>query len=179
MPVFDDRAIIEFLRRSYFAVDGLWFLGVESEFSSEDALRIDEKVWDVLPKIQARKAREILKIDGGSLSDLALALWLRFAAEGCVHRVTKRTSHELRIEISECPWYALLKKSGRQDIGPEICERICTRDYAGWAAQFSGDIEFSIEQKISEGAPACEFLFTRPFSEEKASLPDAERKAAG
>ena len=177
MPAFDDKAVIEFLRRSYFAVDGLWFLRAEEACGYKDALRLDEEVWEVMPKVQARKARELLGIQGGSLADLALGLRLRFAAEGCEHRVVERTDDILKIDLPACPWLAGLRKSGRESIAPDICERICTRDYAGWAAEFSKDIEFHFEGNLSEGAPACRFVFTR--ARDVQSGDDSELEAAG
>jgi len=65
----DERVITEYLRRSYSAVDGLWFMMVEKEFSFDDALKIDESVWGVLPKIQSRKAKELLCLEGKGLAD--------------------------------------------------------------------------------------------------------------
>jgi len=179
MAAFDDKAIIEFLRRSYFAVDGLWFVRIEDEHSYEEAMRLDEQVWEILPKIQARKARELLKIKGGSLADLALGLWLKFASEGYVHRVMERTPHVLRIGIGACPWLEILRNAGRMSRAAGICDRICTRDFAIWAGQFSKDIEFSLESKLSEGAPACELLFTRPRAASALPEPNAEMEAAG
>ena len=175
--MFDDKAIIEFLRRSYFAVDGLWFIRIEDEHSFEEAIRLDEQVWEILPRIQARKARELLKIEGGTLADLALGLWLKFAAEGYDHCVVERTTDVLRISVSECPWLSILEKAGRTSKAAEICDSICTRDFSTWAAQFSPGINFSLERKLSEGAPACELLFT--CSAEIQPSPSAEREAAG
>ena len=174
--MFDDKAIIEFLRKSYFAADGLWFVRIEAEHSFEEAMRLDEQVWETLPKIQARKARELLRIEGGTLADLALGLWLKFAAEGYDHRVVERTPDILRINISECPWLRILEKAGRTSKAAELCDRICTRDFSTWAAQFSPGINFSLERKLSEGPPACELLFTR--SAQIQPTPCAEREAA-
>ncbi len=175
MIVFDEKAIIEFLRKSYFAADGLWFLAVENAYSYDDALRLDEEVWRVLPKIQARKARELLGINDGSLSDLALALGLRFSAEGCDHRITEQTQNVLKIEMHSCPWLAALQRSCRTSLAKEICERICVLDYKTWAAQFSSDINFSLRRMMSTGAPSCELVFMVEPS--KHSAP--ERKTAG
>ena len=47
----------EYFRRSYTAVDGLWFMKVEERMGFEQALQIDEAVWRILPKIQARALR--------------------------------------------------------------------------------------------------------------------------
>lgn len=179
VAAFDDKTVIEFLRRSYFAVDGLWFIRAEDELSYADAMRLDEQVWEIMPKIQARKARQLLKIETGTLADLALALWLRFAAEGLEYRVIERTPDVLRIEILTCPWLDGLRKSGRMQIAPDVCERICTLDYSGWAAEFSKDIEFSFECKLSEGAPGCIMRFARTCESAEQPHLDEKREAAG
>lgn len=177
MAIIDDKAIIEFLRRSYFAVDGLWFVRLEEEHSYEEALRLDEQVWEILPKIQARKARELLGIDGHSLADLGLGLWLKFASEGYRHKVMERSSHLLRICVDTCPWLEIMKKTGRMSKAAGICDRICTRDFAVWAREFSDRIDFSLESKLSEGCEACELLFTVPLEAGKLSADEME--AAG
>jgi len=178
MPVFDEKAVIEYLRRSYMAVDGLWFVKAEEMLSRSDALKLDEQVWEVLPKIQARKARELLRVEGGSLRDLALALWLKFAAEGYEYRVAERTSHVLRIHIHVCPWLEILRKAGKMSQAAEICDRICGREGAIWAREFSPDIEFSLESRIPDGAPVCNFLFTRPLAADTLPPPEVQMEAA-
>jgi hypothetical protein len=178
MPVFDERAVIEYLRRSYIAVDGLWFVKAEELLSSEEAMILDEQVWQIMPKIQARKAKELLKIEGGSLRDLALALWLKFAAEGYEHRVAERTPHILRIHVHVCPWLEVLKKAGRMSTAADVCDRICAREGVIWAREFSPDIEFRLESKLSEGAPVCNLLFTRPLLADTMPPPVEQMEAA-
>jgi len=179
MPVFDEKAVIEYLRRSYMAVDGLWFVKAEERLSRQEAVALDEAVWDVLPKIQARKAKELLTIGGGSLSDLALALWLKFAAEGYDYQVAERTPHILRIHIHACPWLEVLRKAGRMETAGEICERICAREGVIWAREFSPDISFCLESKLSEGAPVCNLLFTKPLATDTVPPPEQQMEAAG
>ena len=157
----DDKSIAEFLRRSYFAADGLWFVAVEEGFSYEDALRLDEKVWEILPRIQARKARELLGIEGDSLADLERGLALKFEAEGYVTRAVESSPDRLEIAVTECPWFAIMKKAGRESRAGEICDRICTRDFAGWAARFSEEFRLSIEGKLPDGETACVLVFGR------------------
>ena len=77
----DQTILTDYLRRSYFAVDGLWFSMVEKETSFEEALALDEQVWAVLAKIQARKAKELLHIEGGSIADLLKGLEVKLEAE--------------------------------------------------------------------------------------------------
>lgn len=175
--MYDDKAIIEFLRRSYFAVDGLWFVRVEQEHSYDEALRLDEQVWEILPKIQARKACELLHIQGSALADLALALNLKFIAEGYDYRVMEQVHDTLRIGISACPWLAILQKSGRMSKAVEVCDRVCTRDFSGWAAEFSEGIAFSLPKKLPDGASVCELVFT--YSRELVPDSRVEKEAAG
>ena len=49
----------EYFRRSYTAIDGLWFMKLEAKFGFETALEIDTAVWEVFPKIQARFLRAL------------------------------------------------------------------------------------------------------------------------
>ena len=54
----------EYFRRSYTAADGLWFMMVEERLGFEQALQIDEAVWKVLPKIQARTMKGMMHLAG-------------------------------------------------------------------------------------------------------------------
>jgi len=152
--------IIEYLRKSYLASDGLWFLTVEKEYSYEEALRLDEVVWSILPKIQARKAKDLLKLEGTSVSDLAKALELKFVGEGSSHRIVDQSPTYLKIEVTSCVWLETLRKSGRDCIAQDVCERICHRELIVWAEQLVGDITVSLPSMMSRGQPACEIVFT-------------------
>ncbi|MGD9519267.1 MAG: DUF6125 family protein, partial [Armatimonadota bacterium] len=50
--------------RAYQAVDGLWFMMVEQADGFPKALQLDEQVWQVLAKIEAREDRELLGCTG-------------------------------------------------------------------------------------------------------------------
>jgi len=56
---------LEYFRLSYTAVDGLWFMKVEERMGFEQALQIDEAVWAVLPKIQARALKAMMNLPSG------------------------------------------------------------------------------------------------------------------
>ena len=53
--------VIEYFHRSFKTVDGLWFAKVGDSYGFEVALRTDEEVWKVLPKIQARMLKAMGK----------------------------------------------------------------------------------------------------------------------
>jgi len=156
--MFDDRTICEYLRRSYFAADGLWFMKVEERLDFEEALRLDVEVWGILAKIQARKARELLAIEGRTLADLMSALQLRFAAEQYGYGIVSQQPNRIEIEIAACPWIELLRKSGREDLAARVAEAICPTDLGGWAREFDPAIRVTLPQRMCEGATACRLV---------------------
>lgn len=165
MPTFDDSVLIEFLRRSYFVTDGLWFVRAEAEHGYDEALRLDEQVWDIVPKIQARKARELLDLHAESLPEMVRCLELKFRAEGHGYRVVEISSHRAVVEVTECPWLSALVRSGREELAKDICDRICTREATVWASEFSSDIEFRFDCRVPCGGSCCRLVFTRPRNE--------------
>jgi len=153
--------IIEMLRRSYFAVDGLWFVMVEEDEDPERAMELDERVWRVMPKIQARKARELLGCDGDSPADVARGMALKLAAEGHDYEVRVTSPAEAEIVITKCPWREVLAASGRTYLGPEIADRICATEGAMWASEFGADLQFELAEAICHGDDRCRLVFRR------------------
>lgn len=161
--------IVEMLRRSYFAVDGLWFVMLEEDGGLEHAMEIDERVWQVMPKIQARKARELMHADGDTPGTLVRCMALKLAAEGHRYDVSFTNPREAAIVISKCPWHDILVDSGREHLGPEIAGRICATEAAGWANEFSpGDgprIEAEMAESICNGDDRCLYIFRQAADE--------------
>ena len=62
--------------RNLWAVDGLYFLGIEGKFDTESATEIDKNVWEIMGKIEARRIKESFEIVGHDLHDLVKALKL-------------------------------------------------------------------------------------------------------
>jgi hypothetical protein len=60
--------------RNLWAVDGLYFLGIEEKDSTDVATSIDAKVWEVMGKIEARKLKEFLGITGADIASMMKAL---------------------------------------------------------------------------------------------------------
>lgn len=151
---FTDAQIADFLRKSYFVVDGLWFVKTEEKRGFEEAMGQDEAVWKVMSKVQARKAKELLGITDGSLEDLARAFQLKLSAEGYDFDV-ESGENEVRLQVNVCPWYEVLKSSGRTHIAEIIAERICAREFVGWVKEFSPGIEFQILGRLCVEADNC------------------------
>ena len=60
--------------RNLWAVDGLYFLGIEEKYGTEVATDIDQKVWETMGKIEARKIKEFFHITNLSIPSLMQAL---------------------------------------------------------------------------------------------------------
>ena len=60
--------------RDLWAVDGLYFLGIEERFGTEAATEIDRKVWEVMGKIEARRLKKFLGLEDGDIPTMMKAL---------------------------------------------------------------------------------------------------------
>lgn len=147
----------EYLHRSYTSVDGLWFVKVEEKFGFDTALDIDEEVWKIVPKIQARFLKEKLKRKSG-LDALLECFSEKLKLDGFKFK-TEKTANKLKIIISSCPWHNIMIKSNRTSLSEEVGSRICNAEYSVWAHEFGDGIKFRIEGKICTGSPSCTLIF--------------------
>lgn len=60
--------------RDLWAVDGLYYLGIEEAFGTEAATEIDRKVWEIMGKIEARRLKEFFNIKGNDIPTVMKAL---------------------------------------------------------------------------------------------------------
>jgi hypothetical protein len=60
--------------RDMWTVDGLYFLGIEEQFGTEAATEIDRKVWEVMGKIEARRLKEFLGLNGNDIPSMIKGL---------------------------------------------------------------------------------------------------------
>ena len=56
--------------RNMWAVDGLYFLGIEEKYGTEIATEIDAFVWKTMGKIEARKIKNFFNIKGDDVSSM-------------------------------------------------------------------------------------------------------------
>jgi hypothetical protein len=146
-----------YLQRSYGAVDGLWFMKVEEYTGFDKALDIDEKVWQVMPKIQARTMKSFLGKDNG-LAALRECFEAKLTLDGFIYSVEADES-SFTIIITQCPWYEKLVKSKRTHLAEKISTRICTAEYSGWAAEFGCTFAFKSPGRICSGCKDCGLRF--------------------
>ena len=156
--VLESEMLVEFLRRSFFAVDGLWFVKVEEEVDFERALELDARVWEVMAKIQARKARELLGATGNSPGELARCLALKFAAEAHDFEVAEEDNGRVEVVIRDCSWLEIMRKAGREHLAQRVAEAICRRELEVWGREF-GVSRHEMTDHLCAGGEACRHVF--------------------
>ncbi|HPT19612.1 MAG TPA: DUF6125 family protein [Methanothrix sp.] len=157
----------EYFRRSYAAVDGLWFMKVEQALGFDQALKLDEAVWRVLPKIQARTLKGMMNLKGG-LPDLNKALAVRLELEGFSFEIEDRKDG-FAVIVSRCPWHEIMVRSGRESLSDKVSDLICRVENSTWAGEFDADaekgtergIKFEREQRICRNEGRCVLRFWR------------------
>lgn len=151
------KQIADYFHRSYSAVDGLWFMKIEEKQGFEAALDIDNEVWKVFPKIQARLLKSMGSL-GNGLDALYECLTTKLAIEGFKFEA-KKHGDGFTITVNECPWHNLMVKAGREKLSGRVGTLICNTEYLVWASEFGADIRFELQRQICEGASACTLKF--------------------
>ena len=155
--VLSTKEAIEYMHQNFTKVDGLWFVKVEERFGFDAALETDEKVWQVLPKMQARFLKKKLSLEDGFAS-FVVCIKNKLRLDN--FDFTARKSKDfLKIVIARCPWHQIMIKSGRKDLSKKIGSAICPAEYAAFAKEFGTEIDFTIECRICMGEASCTMLF--------------------
>jgi hypothetical protein len=156
-----DAQIAEYFHRSYKTVDGLWFMKVEERLGFDPALDIDNEVWKVMPKVQARKLKSMSGLDKG-LDALFECLTTKQTIDGFRFTAEKDADgNGFVMTISTCPWHELLVKSKRQHLSGKIGTLICDTEYGVWASEFGDDIAVEFGDRICKGCRECVLRFRR------------------
>jgi hypothetical protein len=153
-----ERQITEYWHRSYRTVDGLWFMKVEEKYGFDVALDIDDQVWRVFPKIQARMMKSMGGLENG-VECLFEAVTTKLYLEGFVFEA-ERIDGGFRIVVSECPWHNIMVTAGREGLSGRVGTLICNSEYSVWASEFGRDIRFELGDQICEGCKTCVLNFS-------------------
>ena len=156
----NDEQIAAFYHRSYTAVDGLWFMKVEEKYGLDTALDVDNEVWKVLPKIQARMLKSMMKMENG-IEALFECFTAKLLLDGFRFKTEKaQNDSAFTVIIESCPWYDLITKSGREHLAEKVGALICNTEYSGWAAEFGDNIRFELQDQICKGSKSCILQFS-------------------
>jgi len=160
-----DEQKAEYFRRSYVAADGLWFMKVEEMCGFEATLKLDEAVWKVLPKIQARTIKAMMKL-GSGLEGLQEAIAARLCLEGFDYDL-KIQENGFEVIVKKCPWHDLMIGSKRGELSEKVGDLICRVENSVWSQEFKeidtdfGEIGFEREDMICKGRSRCVLRFYR------------------
>jgi hypothetical protein len=156
-----DKQLATYLLRCYMAVDGLWFMKLEETLGFDTALEIDNKVWKVMPKINSRTLKALLKLEKG-MEALFVCFTTKLALEGYVFETEKSENPQsFKVIVNKCPWYDVLIKSGREKIAERVCTLICHTTCTTWTPEFGDDIKFEIQAWKCRGSDYCVLQFSR------------------
>lgn len=159
MPELNDKQVAEFYRRSYTTADGLWFMKVEDRFGFDVALDVDNEVWKVLPKIQARMLKSMMNKDKG-IEALFECLVTKLTLDGFRFTAEHATDNRgFRLIIEKCPWHDLMVKSGRENLSVQVGTVVCNSEYSVWAAEFDDKILFKLQDQLCKKAETCVLQF--------------------
>ncbi len=159
MSHLNDQQVADYFRRCYTAVDGLWFVKTEQKLGFDGALDVDDEVWKVMPKIQARALKALLGLQRG-IDALFECFTTKHTIEGFTFKAEKDADGRgFAVSVSDCPWLQLLVKSNRQHLAEKVGTRICNSEYGTWAAEFGDDIRFELGEMICKGDKVCTLKF--------------------
>ena len=147
------QQVADYFNRSYKAVDGLWFMKVEEKYGFDSALELDNEVWKVIPKIQARMIKSFLGLENGSAA-LLKSLITKLELEGFKFTVKKKDKG-FRITITNCPWHNLMIKSGRENLAKLVGKTICTTEYQVWTSEIEKNITFKLISQKCDKSEHC------------------------
>jgi len=155
-----EKEKLEYFHSSYVKVDGLWFVKTEEASGFENALKLDEQVWNIMPKIQARFLKKISGLDKG-LEGLLECLSTKLVLEDYIFETEEQDdANGFTISIKECPWHKLMVKSGREQLSGKIGPKICGAEYGVWAREFGDDIRFELKDSLCKGGGVCLLEFS-------------------
>lgn len=153
MTTLNSQQIAEYFRRSYTTADGLWFMKVEEKYGFDVALEVDDEVWKVLPKIQARLIKKFLNLKEGPdalLEGLKAKLELedfKFTSE--------KTANGFQISVTDCPWHNLMIKSGREHLAEKVGKKICSTEYQVWVSELAAKMKFTLKSQKCGKSDCC------------------------
>lgn len=153
MAKLSSKQVAEYFNRSYKAVDGLWFLKVEEKFGFDKALELDNEVWKIMPKIQVRLLKTFFDLENIKLNLLDSVI-TKLDLEGFKF-TTKKSEKGFRITITDCPWYNLMIKSGRENLAKLVGKTICNTEYQIWVSEFGKENKFELVSQKCDKSKYC------------------------
>ncbi len=123
--------------RNLWAIDGLYFLGIEEKDGTEAATSIDAKVWEVMGKIEARKLKEFLTITTNDIPSMMKALRYTTWALDLENKEIEITQDHALIRNTHCRVQHTRLNKGLSEFG---CKPVRLGFLKAFAREFNPDI---------------------------------------
>jgi len=105
---------IMILSKNFLTIDGYWFLGVEERYGAEAAIELDRRAWEQYAVSEAKRIKELLEINEGTLADLGRALQLVcFSPSSGVE--TRLLDGRLIMTVTKCRPQRARTRDGREE----------------------------------------------------------------
>ncbi|MEA3558077.1 MAG: DUF6125 family protein [Candidatus Thermoplasmatota archaeon] len=139
----DKYAELTFMHlRNMWAVDGLYYLGIEERFGTEAATEIDTFVWKVMGKIEARKLRRLLGL-GDDIDSMVRGLKFSGWAMDLEDKEWEETENGMILRNVKCRVQDTRVRDG-QGVFP--CKKVRFGFLKEFARQFNENIEVQCDQ---------------------------------
>jgi hypothetical protein len=159
----DERMELFFTHiRSVWAVDGLYFLGIERKFGTAGATEIDRGVWEEMAVIEAKRLKKCLNLGGSDLKTMMRALQFSSWALDL---------EEKEVVVDENAGRAVLRNLNcrtqntriKKGLGEFPCKPVRSGYLVAFAREFNPKIEVACMTCPPDRHPAdlwCEWEFT-------------------
>jgi hypothetical protein len=156
----DKYADLTFMHlRNMWAVDGLYYLGIEERFGTEAATEIDAFVWKIMGKIEARKILKLMDL-GDDLDSMIKGLKFSGWAMDLDDKEWEEVDDGVLLRTIKCRIQLTRQKDGL-DVFP--CKVVRWGFLQAFAKAFNGNIEVLCNQcppDELETGKWCEWKFT-------------------
>jgi hypothetical protein len=171
MSRIEDRKIIEEISkdkisdfmfmhlRNMWSVDGLYYIFIEEEYGTDVATEIDRKVWEVMGKIEARRLKEILDINGDDINNMIFALKHSGWALDLEEKDIQVKDNKAFIRNTKCRVQSTRLKKGLKEFS---CKQVRSGFLRSFAKEFNANIELRCNVCPPDDHPRdlwCEWIF--------------------
>jgi hypothetical protein len=145
--------------RNLWAVDGLYYLGIEEEWGTNDATKIDQQVWAIMGKIEARRLKEFLNITTNDISALVQALQYSGWALDLEDKEIEQTTDKAIFRNKSCRIQKTRLKNNLNEFG---CKPVRFGYLTAFAKEINPDIQVTCSVCPPDNHPNelwCEWIF--------------------
>ncbi|MBU0496729.1 MAG: hypothetical protein KKC68_00370 [Candidatus Thermoplasmatota archaeon] len=146
--------------RNLWAVDGLYYLGIEQRWGTPQATEVDQQVWQVMGKIEARRLKELLQITKNDIPTMMHTLQYSGWALDLEDKEIEISPTKAIIRNRTCRVQNTRLKKGLKEFG---CKPVRKGYLESFAQEFNPHIQVTCTVCPPDTHPKnlwCEWIFT-------------------